>query len=111
MARPERRVRQVTISDKAPKTYSREIDKSGFYSKLLIFKARKAGLWMYCFIMLFVFGTMLYRHLYLQSEHWTVLVLPIMFFGLLGLLLPPVEEWEYKPWQNKVQQYEHYFFD
>jgi hypothetical protein len=112
MSKPVRKVRPMKISEKKErKTYTREIDKDGFYPRLLIYKARKAGLWMYSISMLILFGTMMYRHLLLQSEHWTVLVVPIMFFGLLGLLLPPVEEWEYKPWQNKAQQYEHYFYD
>jgi len=112
MSKPARKVRVLNpTGKKEPKTYTREIDKGGFYPKLLIFKARKAGLWMYSLTMLVLFGTMIYRHLLLNSEHWTVLVVPMMFFGLLGLLLPPVEEWQYKPWQNKAQQYEHYFYD
>ena len=101
----------VVSGKKKPKTYTKEIDKDGFHTRLRIYKARKASLWMYSGLMLFIFGSMVYRHVLLNSEHWSVLVLPIMFFGFLGLLLPPVEEWEYKPWQNKAQQYEHYFYD
>ena len=112
MAKPERKAKAMKDGiKKEPKTYTKEIDKKGFYPRLLIYKARKASLWMYSAMMLVLFGSMLYRHVLLQSEHWTVLVIPIMFFGFLGLLLPPVEEWEYKPWQNKAQQYEHYFYD
>ena len=112
MAKPDRKAKAMKeVSKKEPRNYTKQIDKKGFYARLIVYKARRASLWMYCSMMLFLFGTMLYRHVLLQSEHWTVLVIPIMFFGFLGLLLPPVEEWEYKPWQNKAQQYEHYFYD
>lgn len=88
-----------------------KVDKSGFYTKLIIFKAGRASLWTSSTLLLVVYGVMMYRHLYVQAEHWSVLVLPITFFGLLTILLPPAEEWEYKAWQNAAQQYEHYFFD
>lgn len=76
--------------------------------KLLISKARRINTLIFSIIVLAVFGVIIYSHL--KSAHslvgWTALIAPICFFGLLGLLIPGSEKWEYKPWQSQANHME-----
>jgi hypothetical protein len=82
-----------------------------YYSKLLIWNARRTSLFLGCVTLFLVFGSMVYAHISLEGEHWILLVPPIAFFGLLLLVLPPTEEWDYQPWQSSAEKSEHYFYD
>jgi len=99
------KVRVVKNSSKE----ARESD--DYYSKLLIWKARRTSLFLGCVALLLVFASMVYAHITLEGEHWILLVPPIAFFGLLLLVLPPTEEWDYQPWQSSAEKSEHYFYD
>jgi len=80
--------------------------------KLLVFKGRKFRSLIFSIIMLVVFGVVLFKYLtFGQNASWTALLAPIGFFGLIGLLLPVSEEWEYKPWQSQSQQVEQTAYD
>jgi hypothetical protein len=37
---------------------------------------------------------------------WKETILPVVTFGLLLIVLPISEEWEYKPWQSGARQME-----
>ena len=43
---------------------------------------------------------------YRKDRAWWLTGLPIAAVGLMIALIPPSEEWEYKPWQARARQYE-----
>lgn len=40
------------------------------------------------------------------DKPWWLTSLPIIGVGLMICLIPPTEQWEYKPWQTRARQYE-----
>lgn len=42
---------------------------------------------------------------------WYSIALPMVFIGLLTLVLQPEEEWTYTPWQESTQKYEKNIYD
>ena len=43
----------------------------------------------------------------MQNEaSWVAIGLPLSLLGLLYIIYPPTEEWEYQPWQSQPQQIE-----
>jgi hypothetical protein len=42
---------------------------------------------------------------------WISITLPIIAIGLLGLLAPQSEQWEYKPWQDRPERHEKISFE
>ena len=42
---------------------------------------------------------------------WTTVVIPICLFVIPVVLFPPIELWDYKPWQAKARKYELHYLD
>jgi hypothetical protein len=77
------------------------------YTRLIVYHQRRSlltlvsiGFGVFCFALL----TTGRRH----HQPWLVAALPIAAVGLIIGLVPPTEEWDYKPWQTKPRQYEHH---
>lgn len=75
------------------------------YVKLIINRQRKQMLIMACFIVFIAFLVILNRAK-IEEASWLVSALPIMGLGIIVALIPPIEEWEYIPWQTSARQYE-----
>ena len=76
-----------------------------FDTKLIIYRSRQVFLILAVMVMTGVFTSMI-----LKNEGsdfpWFVLAMPITGLGLFFLVIPPTEEWQYKPWQGKSRRIE-----
>ncbi len=75
------------------------------YVKLIINRQRKQMLIMACGIAFIAFLVILNRAK-IEEAPWLVSALPIIGLGIMLALIPPIEEWEYIPWQTSARQYE-----
>lgn len=80
-------------------------DPENFYVKLLIVKHRRRQLALYLLIAFCALVSLLAQHLS-GHRHWGFVAAPVTFVGLLITLIPPSEEWLYRPWQARPRQYE-----
>ena len=88
-----------------PKEKRPVINPEETYSKLRIFSARRhiltlavVGFWFFAFSLV---CTAIVTH-----QPWMIVALPIVIAGAIMCLVPPSEEWLYKPWQSNPRQYE-----
>ncbi len=83
-------------------------NKEEYYSRLKINPLRRYSLGVLLllamggFTLLLTFGQAL-------DYHWLSLAVPICLFGGLFILVPPVEVWDYQPWQTKPRKVEKQF--
>lgn len=85
-------------------------DRSKYYSRLVVYKGRKYSLAFAIGIVFSIFSVLIFENL-LAERGWTVLIVPVLILGLLFVLHPATEEWDYEPWQSSPQQYERHFRD
>lgn len=79
-----------------------------FYSKIIVHKMRRGGFYSVSATVLFL-CTVLINTNYIQGGHWLNVALPIILVSVPVLVYPPIEEWQYIPWQAKAQKIEiHY---
>lgn len=76
-----------------------------YYTQLRVFPARRkllgiasAGFYTFCFSLLVTSMV--------TKAPWMVTALPVVIAGLAFCLVPPTEDWAYKPWQSNTRQYE-----
>ena len=81
-------------------------DPEGFYPKLLILKLRRRQLRLALVLAFAAFVAILAKDHTNPDKPWWLTCLPITALGLIIGLIPPSEEWEYKPWQARARQYE-----
>lgn len=81
-----------------------------YYSYILIYKAKRAFLYLLIFILTLFFTSILF-HDNVSNLHWGHAALPIIIIGTIFAMFPPTEEWVYTPWQSKPQSYEHHSLD
>ena len=81
------------------------VNPEDFYVKLRIVTHRRRQLALYLAVAFVVLTSLVIGHL-AGSRHWGFVALPITFVGLLITLIPPSEEWAYRPWQARPRQYE-----
>lgn len=81
-----------------------------FYTRLIIHRGRQFTLGLLVVVFTLAFAWLIYSQLG-AGKHWLVIAFPVTLAGLFFLLIPPTEEWEYKPWQDSVQQVERHFVD
>jgi hypothetical protein len=79
--------------------------KTDFDTRLIIHRSRQIFLLVMVIVVAFVFALMIIGN-NRNDFPWYVLVLPISGVGLLFLLIPMTEIWEYKPWQSKARRIE-----
>lgn len=75
------------------------------YVKLIINGQRKQMLIMASVCAFIAFLVILNRSK-IEEAPWIVSALPIVGLGIMLTLIPPIEEWEYVPWQTSARQYE-----
>lgn len=78
-----------------------------FYSHMAISKQKRHGLRIGLIVFFFIFLSLLYNNSILGGS-WLLILSPILLFGGLICVLPPTEDWVYRPWQAKAQQYERF---
>lgn len=79
--------------------------KTDFDTKLIIYRSRQV------FLILSVIAATGIFLLMIQANDrnqfpWFTIAMPIIGVGLLFLLIPNTEEWQYRPWQSKARQVE-----
>lgn len=83
-------------------------DTKNYYMRLIVYKARRAALMTLFTIALVVFSVII-NHDLTHNISWMVTAIPITLLGLLWLLVPPTERWDYQPWQSSPQQVERHW--
>lgn len=82
--------------------------KSEHDTRLLVYRHRQISI-----LMLVIGATILFSFIIVEAQEkdlaWWHLVLPLSALGSLFCLVPPTEEWEYKPWQGKPRKVEQNF--
>lgn len=79
--------------------------KTDFDTRLIIHRSRQVFLLVMVIIVAFVFALMIIGN-NRNDFPWYTLVLPVSGVGLLFLVIPMTEIWEYKPWQAKARRIE-----
>ncbi len=80
-------------------------DPENFYVKLLIVKHRRRQLALYLAVAFVALLSLVAGHLS-GNRHWGFVAIPVTFVGLVMALIPPSEDWLYRPWQARPRQYE-----
>lgn len=89
---------------------NKAVDPIEFYSHLEVKKHYRFTLWIVIGVMLFLVTNAIYFNIWYQKP-WITILFPVVSICIFLLLIPPSEEWAYKPWQHSAQKVEHYFFD
>jgi hypothetical protein len=76
-----------------------------FYSRLIINRSLQGALIVIVAIAVVVFGLIISREI-MVGKSWLSIGVPLGLVGLGFVVFPKTEEWEYKPWQAKPEQYE-----
>ena len=85
-------------------------DSEKYYSKLIINKILSQSLkLMICFFVV-LFTYLIFMDL-LADKHWLAIFTPLGLLGMLFLLHPQTEDWEYGHWQGKARQIERHFIE
>ena len=79
------------------------------YCRLKVYPQRRQQLTIAFGTLFVLFISILTQYAYSGSAEWLVPCLPIMGLGLMIVLVPSTEEWEYTPWQARARQYERHF--
>lgn len=93
-----------------PQNKRRNADNNRFYTQLIVYRNRQWGIAFFVALATVVFGYFIAKDMF-GGKSWVAIGTPLSLLGLLFLLIPPTEEWEYRPWQAKAQQYEKHFLD
>ncbi len=82
--------------------------KNDYDSRLIIHKSRRFSLFILLVLMTVTFAILIQEGNE-EGLHWYQMSLPIIGLGLLALLFPLTEEWEYRAWQGKPRKVEQNF--
>jgi hypothetical protein len=75
------------------------------YSKLVINVQKRRRIWL-TFPLLFLAMLWLIQRDLLTETHWFAVAIPVMAVGSVALLIPPSEDWRYRPWQSRARRVE-----
>lgn len=78
---------------------------TNFYAHLIVNKRRRQSYVFLFFLFWMLAGVIIYREM-IMEYHWLLIAGPMLIIGGLISLLPPIEIWNYTPWQVRAQQYE-----
>ena len=81
-----------------------------YFSKIVINKNRRSSLIVAIGFFFALFVSMIFTDL-MVGNNWLLIAGPVLFCGAVITLIPPTEEWSYKPWQIYPQKYERHFLD
>ncbi len=90
-------------------TNPKQIEKNR-YTKLLVLKSRRHKI-ILSLILLVIAYVFLLTSRFADEISWAVLSVPMVFMGLLTLLVPQSEQWEYKYWQDRPERHEKITFE
>ena len=76
-----------------------------FDSKLIIYRARQVGIAGFT-LLAFIFFAVTIGGGMEQDLPWGAIAVPVSLVGLLFILYPQTEDWEYKAWQSLPQKVE-----
>lgn len=93
-----------------PKKKTPAVKKSSNYAQILVLRSRRNRIIASFIVMILAFMSLLITHL-VSNISWLSVTLPVMIVGLLGLLVPQSEQWEYKPWQDRPERHERISFE
>ncbi len=91
------------------KSADKQHSSTQFYAHLIIYRKVQFGLGLMVILAIGVFSYLIAQDLFL-GKTWLTIGTPLFFLGLLFLLYPPTEQWDYRPWQAKAQTYEKHFW-
>lgn len=92
------------------KSKSRKGAVNEYYSYLTIFTSRRIALGILAVVHFLALAFFL-RGEMTAGTPWGVMAMPVLSFGLLWLLFPSTEQWEYQPWQTATQKQERLFLN
>jgi predicted MFS family arabinose efflux permease len=78
------------------------------YTKLLVLKSRRHKIALSILLLVACYMLVLTSF---GSLSWPVLAIPVIGMGLLTLLVPQSEQWEYKYWQDRPERHEKISFE
>ena len=78
------------------------------YTKLLVLKPRRNKIALSVLSLVVCYMLVLTSF---SSLPWQVLAIPIIGMGILTLLVPQSEQWEYKYWQDRPERHEKISFE
>jgi hypothetical protein len=81
-----------------------------YLSKIVVNRNKRASLIVAMVFFFFLFSSIIFADL-MVGNNWLLIAGPILFCGAIISLIPPTEEWSYKPWQIYPQKYERHFSD
>ncbi len=91
-------------------TDRRSVENKDLYTRLIKYPKMFGSLVFLMFIVGLVFTSMIFSNILLDLN-WITPVIPIATVGLLLMLFPKTEEWEYKAWQSEKEKREQTFYD
>jgi hypothetical protein len=80
-------------------------DPKEYYARLLVNKSLQVTLAMIVAGLTVLFTAVIVAEVQ-QGHSWYAIGLPLCLIGMGFLVFPKTEEWIYKPWQAKPEQYE-----
>ncbi len=78
---------------------------NNFDTKLIINRSRQTLLGIIIIVSIIFFALFILEGVH-NENGWFMIGLPLCLVGLLFVLFPPTEEWDYSPWQSRPQQIE-----
>lgn len=80
------------------------------YTKLLVLKSRRNRIALSLAVLIIAYTTLLTSKI-AYGLSWPILSIPIVILGLLTLLVPQSEQWEYRYWQDRPERHEKITFE
>ncbi len=81
-----------------------------FYSKILINKTALQSLRVMMVFFMVFFAYLIFTEA-VKGAHWLAISAPVIPLGLLFVLHPRTEEWQYEAWQGKARRIERHFIE
>jgi hypothetical protein len=85
-------------------------DENKFYSKILINKTALQSLRIMMFFFSILFTYLIFTEL-VKGAHWLTVATPLIPLGLLFVVHPKTEEWQYEAWQGRARRIERHFIE
>jgi hypothetical protein len=87
-----------------------DVSPESFHTRLIQVPHRSRQLAFYAVVLFALFYMIVFKNMRHELS-WMVIVAPVLMIGAVAILIPPVEMWEYRPWQTRARQYERHQID